>query len=142
MASQADDDQHTIDQYHDHLAAINAAVRRWRGGEITSHVKRKLIADENKRYYGGSRKSPNNGEQLTAMPQTPDNAAVLSDSSGNPYPTMARALKALRDGYVTGRQALDDGATTQAGATIRDDGWARFREAIGAARAPRELFDE
>jgi len=72
MAGQPDDDQHTIDQYHDHMSAISAVVSRWRNGEISAYTKRRAIAEENRRYYEGARRSPLNGEYISSMPRTDD----------------------------------------------------------------------
>jgi hypothetical protein len=48
-----DDDQHTDDQWHDHLGAVERFRRAWLDGELTVADKRRLIGDENRRYYGG-----------------------------------------------------------------------------------------
>lgn len=142
MASQPDDDQHTADQYHDHAATISDAVRRWQNGTLNTFGKRRAIANENQRYYGGTRKSPNTGEVLTSMTQTPDVAAVLADASGIAYERQAAALKALRRAYVLARQAIDDGAVNETAATIRAEGWGEFRDLSGTAAAPPELFHQ
>jgi hypothetical protein len=147
MASQPDDDQHTADQYHDHAATISDAIRRWQNGTLNTFGKRRAIANENQRYYGGTRKSPNTGEVLTSMTQTPDVAAVLADASGIAYECQSAALKALRKAHVLARQALDrqaldDGAVNEVAATIRTEGWGEFRDLVGTASAPPELFHQ
>jgi hypothetical protein len=141
VASQPDDDQHTIDQYYDHTAAISDALRRCQSGALSTYGKRKAIATENQRYYGPKRKSPVTGETLTAVAPTPDVASVLCDATGVPHQSMSAALKALRTAYATARAAIDDGATNEAAATIRAGGWAEFRDQAGTTARPAGLFD-
>lgn len=36
------------------MTAINAILQRWRDGDLSTSAKRRAIADENRRYYGGT----------------------------------------------------------------------------------------
>lgn len=66
---QRDTDEHTDDQYHDHLDRIQRTITAWENGEISTDVKRRAIAGENEIYYGGEFKSPSTGERITRMPR-------------------------------------------------------------------------
>lgn len=48
-----DDDTHTSDQYHWHVAAIRKITSRFLAGEISATEKQRLIVAENQRYYAG-----------------------------------------------------------------------------------------
>jgi len=51
---QPGDDGHTPGQWQWHITAIDMIIDRWRAGDLTVAGKRRAIADENQRYYGGS----------------------------------------------------------------------------------------
>lgn len=89
-------DQHTDDQYHDHIRRINNIIAAWRKDEYGTARKRKLIAEENKAYYRGDCKSPVTGESLTRAPRGPDPVPVLADAAGVPEEAMAAALGVRR----------------------------------------------
>lgn len=47
-----DDDQHTADQWHHHIKAIELIRAAFLDGKISADAKRAAIADENAAYYG------------------------------------------------------------------------------------------
>ena len=65
-----DDDSHTGDQYHAHIAAIDCIITDWREGRIKLAEKRMRIVAENKRYYKEPVKSAGSNELITAMPRS------------------------------------------------------------------------
>jgi uncharacterized protein YbaP (TraB family) len=134
MPGQPEDDQHTLDQYHDHMATISAAINRWRNGEISTFTKRQAITEENRRYYGGQRKSPVTGEQLTSMPRSDDVANTLADAAGLPVEVMSTALRARRRASVMAQQLLDDGGTNEAARTLVAEGMQAFLDITGTGR--------
>jgi hypothetical protein len=50
--TQRDDDLHTADQWHHHLAAIRQYLQAFQDGALTAGEKQKAIAAENRAYYG------------------------------------------------------------------------------------------
>ena len=64
-----DGDQHTADQYHDHIGRLKKIIERFMKGEITPGEKRRAIAAENAEYYRGDFRSPATGELLTKAPR-------------------------------------------------------------------------
>jgi hypothetical protein len=64
-----DTDQHTLDQYHAHMAAIGCILTDWRDGSISIGEKRRRIAEENKRYYKEPVKSSCSNEYITSPPR-------------------------------------------------------------------------
>jgi len=131
---QPDDDDHTFDQYVYHANLLDNAVARWRLGEIDTVAKRKIIADENRRYYGGNRKSPVTGESLTRMPRRYELPSVLADALGVPVEAMEAALAQRRQGSVLYRQVLDDGGTREVALMADRDGIDAYEDIIATAR--------
>lgn len=64
-----DDDNHTFDQFRDHMSRLDAIVADWREGRINRTEKRRRIAEENKTYYKVPVKSAASNEHITAMPR-------------------------------------------------------------------------
>jgi hypothetical protein len=64
-----DDDNHTFDQYRDHMQRFEAIVAEWRDGKINLAEKRRRIAAENQAYYKQPVTSRASSEQITAMPR-------------------------------------------------------------------------
>lgn len=131
---QPDDDDHTLDQYIYHADLIDETVARWRRGEIDTVTKRKIIADENRRYYGTERKSPVTGELITRMPHRYELPGVLADAVGVPIETMEAALAARRQASVLYRQVLDDGGTREVALMADRDGIDSYEDIIASAR--------
>ena len=98
--SQREDDQHTDDQYHWHMDAINRTLDSWRNGDITLWAKRKDIADENVRYYEGNAHS-----WMTRTGRRYEAPAVLAEAAGVDEEVMLIALNAYRR---DGRDAFQD----------------------------------
>lgn len=96
MTSQPEYDQHTDDQYHDHMRRIADIIAQWRKDEIGTVRKRKLIADENKAYYRGDFKSPVTGESLTKPSRGPNPVPMLAEAAGVPEEAMSAALGVRR----------------------------------------------
>ena len=65
-----DDDNHTLDQFRDHMKRLDAIVTEWRDGRISLTEKRRRIAEENKVYYKQPVKSAASNEHITAMPRS------------------------------------------------------------------------
>jgi hypothetical protein len=139
MPGQPDDDSHTIDQYHDHMATIRDAINRWREGRLSTYGKRKAIADENQRYYHGPRKSPLTGESISSMPRSDDVAAMLADATGVQLEAATSAMRTRQQAYVMARQLLDDGGTTEAAVSLVTEGVRASLDILGSARAPSQL---
>jgi hypothetical protein len=106
--SQHEDDQHTEDQYRWHMSVIEDAIAKWRQDEITASRKRQLITEENKRYYGGDRKSPVTGENISRTPRPYELPGVLASAYGIPEEAMANALYERRSANVEYRRILDE----------------------------------
>jgi len=64
-----DNDKHTADQWHDHLARLRRILGKFMNNEISAGEKRAAIAAENAEYYGTDFKSPATGELLTKAPR-------------------------------------------------------------------------
>jgi hypothetical protein len=105
--SQRDDDQHTPDQWHWHIDAINTILDRWRAGELTTWAKRRAIADENQRYYADAAQS-----WMTRTGRRYDAPAVIAEAAGVDEDVMTIALNAYRE---SGRQAYSDILTAALG---------------------------
>lgn len=106
-----DNDNHTDDQYSWHMRAIADTITRWRDGEITTHAKRREIADENHRYYGDSAEP-----WMTRTGRRYEAPAVIAESLGVDEDVMTIALNAYRE---SGRQAYEDVIACQLGRTRR-----------------------
>ena len=138
MARQADDDQHTADQYEFHMDAIGSVIARWRAGDISAAGKRQQIAEENARYYGPGRRSPVNGELLTAARSgAADLVPTLADAAGIPAGAMASALRARRHASATARSMLDHGKDQAAAAAVEAEGVQAYADIIASALPPR-----
>jgi hypothetical protein len=133
---QPDDDDHTLDQFEFHMNAISDITHRWREGQITTFTKRADIANENRRYHGGERKSPVSGEKITSQPRSGDLANTLADAAGIQVQAMASALRARRAASVEAQRILDEGGSRDAALVVLADGFQAFTDITGAARPP------
>jgi hypothetical protein len=136
MPHQPDDDDHTWDQFEYHMNALGDITAQWRNGQISASVKRQNIADENRRYYGGDRKSPVTGERLTAQPRSESAAAVLADAAGIPVTAMNSALRARRNASVEAQRITDEGGSRDAALVVLADGVQAFMDICGTAAPP------
>jgi hypothetical protein len=136
MPHQPDDDESTFDQYQFHMNAIGEIIHRWRTGAITSSAKRQAIADENRSYYRGERKSPVTGDWITSVPRADGPAGVLADAAGIQIGAMTSALRARRSASVLAQQITDEGGTREAALVALADGLAAYSDITGAAAPP------
>jgi hypothetical protein len=133
---QPDDDDHTLDQFEFHMNAISEITHRWRSGQIATFAKRQEIAAENKRYYGGDRKSPVTAEKITAQPRSDAVAGVLADAAGIQVSAMTSALRARRAASVLAQRISDDGGPAAAAREAAAEGAEAFRDIVGTALPP------
>lgn len=136
--SQRDDDQHTADQYGYHMTVIDDTATRWRAGKIDTPIKRKLIADENQRYYGGPHKSQATGDDTTRSRFRYDLPGVLAAASGIPLDVMSAALAARRAGTVGYRNILDDGGSHDLARTVSDEGVQAYHDILATGFGRQE----
>jgi hypothetical protein len=133
---QPDDDDHTWDQFEYHMNAIGDITAQWRSGQISAFTKRQSIAEENRRYYCGDRKSPVTGERLTGQPRSESAAGVLADAAGIQVSAMNSALRARRAASVLAQQISDSGGTAAAAREAALEGVEAFRDIVGTALPP------
>jgi hypothetical protein len=133
---QPDDDDNTFDQYQFHMNEIGKVIHRWRTGEISTPAKRQAIADENRSYYHGERKSPVTGDWITSVPRSDGPAGVLADAAGIQIGAMTSALRARRAASVLAQQITDGGGTREAALVALADGLAAYSDITGAAAPP------
>ena len=116
-----DDDQHSEDQYYDHMARLDSIRRAFTSGEIGASTKRRYIAEENHAYYGDEKmRSTGTGELLCKVPRIrSEMPGIIADSTGVPVEAARIALDRRRDLYrqaaaaetgIEARQLLEDGA--------------------------------
>lgn len=131
--SQRDDDDHTEDQYHYHMSVIDDAIARWRKDEISTVRKRQIIADENKRYYGGDRKSPVTGEYISRTPRPYELPGVLAAAFGVPEEAMTSALYERRRASAEYRRILDDGGSLEEARAASAEGERIYLQILAAS---------
>ena len=82
-----DDDQHTKDQFDDHIRRIAEIRASFDSGEISIEQKREFIAAENAAYYRDpNMKSTVNGERLTETPRATLRMPASDRTQGCPPP--------------------------------------------------------
>lgn len=94
-----DDDQHTQDQYDDHMRRLADIRREFDRGEISTSQKREYIAAENKAYYGDNEiRSSTTGEKL-CWPGRASNEIIdlIADTTGAPYGAARIAVHRRRE---------------------------------------------
>lgn len=78
---QREDDEHTHDQYADHMRRIDVVKTLFHRGEINVDEKRQQIAEENAFYYGPDYKSPATGERIGRPPRVRNEVMAILEAA-------------------------------------------------------------